>query len=36
MGEAEDIARVASFLASQNSDYMTGQSLNVCGGLGMN
>ncbi len=36
MGTAEDIADVAFFLVSKESDYMTGQSLNVCGGLVMN
>jgi NAD(P)-dependent dehydrogenase (short-subunit alcohol dehydrogenase family) len=35
MGTPEDIADVAFFLASKASDYMTGQSLNVCGGLVM-
>ena len=29
---AEDIANVASFLASQDSNYMTGQTLNIDGG----
>ena len=36
MGTPEDIANVASFLVSKESDYMTGQSFNVCGGLVMN
>lgn len=36
MGTPEDIADIASFLVSKESDYMTGQSLNVCGGLVMN
>ena len=36
MGTPEDIADVAAFLVSKQSDYMTGQSLNVCGGLVMN
>ncbi len=31
----EDVARVAVFLASDDSAYMTGQSLNVSGGLEM-
>lgn len=29
----EDVARVARFLASDQASYMTGQSVNVCGGL---
>ncbi len=36
MGMPDDIANVVSFLVSKESDYMTGQSLNVCGGLVMN
>jgi meso-butanediol dehydrogenase/(S,S)-butanediol dehydrogenase/diacetyl reductase len=36
MGMPDDIANVVSFLVSKESDYMTGQSLNVCGGLIMN
>ena len=36
MGMPEDIANVVSFLVSKEADYMTGQSLNVCGGLLMN
>ena len=36
MGMPEDIANVVSFLVSRESDYMTGQTLNVCGGLVMN
>ena len=35
MGEPDDIARVALFLASPLSDYMTGQVLVVDGGLVM-
>lgn len=35
MGQPEDVAEVASFLASSKADYMTGQSLNVCGGVRM-
>jgi NAD(P)-dependent dehydrogenase (short-subunit alcohol dehydrogenase family) len=30
--QPEDVARVVSFLASENSDFMTGQGLNVTGG----
>jgi len=33
MGQPEDIAKVAIFLGSSNSDYMTGQSINICGGV---
>ncbi|NLE10992.1 MAG: SDR family oxidoreductase [Actinobacteria bacterium] len=36
MGMPDDMANVVSFLVSKESDYMTGQSLNVCGGLIMN
>ena len=36
MGTPDDIANVVSFLVSKESDYMTGQSFNVCGGLLMN
>jgi len=32
---AEDVAGVVSFLASRDSDYMTGQAVNVDGGLVM-
>lgn len=32
---AEDVARVVAFLAGPDSDYMTGQALNVDGGLVM-
>ena len=32
---AEDVAGVVSFLASRDSDYMTGQAINVDGGLVM-
>lgn len=35
MGTVDDIADVTAFLASRQSDYMTGQSLNVCGGVRM-
>lgn len=34
-GTPEEIADVALFLASDGSKYMTGQTLNVCGGLGI-
>ncbi|PAV27595.1 oxidoreductase [Virgibacillus profundi] len=35
-GTPEDIANVAVFLASHFSDYMTGQGINVTGGMTMN
>jgi meso-butanediol dehydrogenase/(S,S)-butanediol dehydrogenase/diacetyl reductase len=31
----EDVAGVVSFLASRDSDYMTGQAVNIDGGLVM-
>jgi 3-oxoacyl-[acyl-carrier protein] reductase len=34
-GTAEDIANVALFLASGLSNYVTGQTISVCGGLHM-
>ncbi|HZG71268.1 MAG TPA: 3-oxoacyl-[acyl-carrier-protein] reductase [Chondromyces sp.] len=34
-GKPEDIAKVAAFLASEDSKYMTGQTLNVDGGMVM-
>ena len=33
VGQPEDVAKVVAFLASMDSDYMTGQSINVSGGL---
>jgi len=33
MGVPEDVAGVAAFLASRDSDYVTGQAINVCGGI---
>jgi acetoin reductase-like protein len=33
VGVPEDISRVVAFLASEESDYMTGQAINVTGGL---
>lgn len=35
VGVPDDIARVVAFLASDESSYMTGQSINVTGGLWM-
>lgn len=35
LGEAEDIARVVRFLASDDANYMTGQTLHVDGGMVM-
>jgi meso-butanediol dehydrogenase / (S,S)-butanediol dehydrogenase / diacetyl reductase len=35
VGLPDDIARVVAFLASDQADYMTGQALNVTGGLWM-
>jgi NAD(P)-dependent dehydrogenase (short-subunit alcohol dehydrogenase family) len=33
--KAEDVANVVGFLASRKSSYMTGQAINVTGGLVM-
>lgn len=35
IGHPEDVAAVVSFLASEEAAYVTGQCLNVCGGLEM-
>ena len=35
MGQPEDVAAVVSFLASDDSSYVTGNVINVDGGLGM-
>jgi len=32
-GKPEDVANVATFLASELSSYVSGQVINVCGGL---
>jgi NAD(P)-dependent dehydrogenase (short-subunit alcohol dehydrogenase family) len=34
-GYPDDVAKIAAFLASDQSDYMTGQGINVTGGLWM-
>lgn len=33
--QPSDVANVVAFLASSESDYMTGQAINICGGLVM-
>ena len=33
LGKPDDVARIAAFLASDEAAYMTGQSINVTGGL---
>lgn len=33
LGEPEDVVGSVAFFASNDSDYITGQSLNVCGGI---
>ena len=35
LGTPEDVACLAYFLASPDSDYITGQAINVCGGMTM-
>ena len=35
IGTAEEIARTAVFLASDDADYITGQAINVSGGAVM-
>lgn len=35
MGEAEDVARAVLFLVSDNASYITGQTINVDGGMAM-
>ena len=36
LAKTDDIAKVVSFLCSPDAAYITGQSLNVCGGMEMN
>ncbi|MCF3935227.1 SDR family oxidoreductase [Acuticoccus sp. M5D2P5] len=36
LGKPDDVARVVCFLASDEADYMTGQSINITGGLWLN
>jgi NAD(P)-dependent dehydrogenase (short-subunit alcohol dehydrogenase family) len=33
VGQPEDIAGAVAFLASDDASYMTGQAINVCGGI---
>ncbi|HOP57671.1 MAG TPA: SDR family oxidoreductase, partial [Bacillota bacterium] len=33
LGRPEEIAKVASFLASDDASYITGQTINVNGGM---
>ena len=35
LGEPKDIAKMAAFLASDDSSYMTGQTLHINGGMVM-
>ena len=35
MGEANDIAATVAFLASQDANYVTGQTIHVNGGMAM-
>ena len=35
-GTLDEVAKVVSFLCSPDAAYITGQSLNVCGGMEMN
>jgi len=33
METGDDVANVVAFLASEDGGYMTGQALNICGGV---
>jgi NAD(P)-dependent dehydrogenase (short-subunit alcohol dehydrogenase family) len=35
IGESEEVASVIAFLASDDASYVTGQTVNVSGGLSM-
>ena len=35
LGEAQDIANVVAFLASDEAQYITGQTININGGMAM-
>ncbi|GAY74492.1 3-oxoacyl-[acyl-carrier protein] reductase [Sporolactobacillus inulinus] len=35
LGTPEDVANVVAFLASEDSKYMTGQTLSIDGGMSM-
>jgi NAD(P)-dependent dehydrogenase (short-subunit alcohol dehydrogenase family) len=35
LGTADDVAKVVAFLASGEADYMTGQAINITGGIVM-
>ena len=35
MGEAQEVARVIAFLASDDAAYVTGQTISICGGMVM-
>ena len=35
IGQPEDVATIAAFLASSEADYMTGQAVSVTGGASM-
>lgn len=35
MGSADDVAKAVTFLSTEDSDYITGQVINVCGGMVM-